>query len=325
MLKSLLQITLLLCTMSALAEVPGQVSLDAGDYDKARAEVAAAAKAGESSELTLMLGRISLAENKLDEAEKHIEHVIEDEPDNAEAHSLRGGLYGLKASRASLFRAGRYAKQSLASLERALELDPELEEALIGMIRFRLSAPRLLGGSKERALKSIKKLQSVNPVAGGLQLADLYGDQKDQTRQLELLRELTESHANDPRAFVTLGYIMQQQNEWEKAGINFKAAVSAGKGAPEHTSSVQAARYQVGRSAVLSKTESTAEINLGIAALSDYIDGPRFGDLPDLAWAHYRRGLLYERLGDRQTEAEKDFSVAATSSDRDLQRALGGR
>ena len=321
MFKSLFKITLLLCTFSVLAEVPGQSALERGDYATARAEVAKAAAVQESSALTLMLGRINLAENKLDEAEKLFDSVLETEPANALAHALRGQLFGLKTSRASLFKAGGYARESLASLELSLELDPDMEEALVGMIRYRLNAPRLFGGSIDHALSVVEKLQSINPVAGGLELANIYAEQKDQARQIALLQDLAQSHPNDPRASLALGFMMQRERKWEKASSHFTAAVQAGKNQPEHTSSIQAASYQIGRSAVLSKTRSEIEILEGIDALGNYISGPQFGDLPDLEWAHYRRGLLYARLG-KQAEAEQDFSVAATSSDRDLQRAL---
>ena len=94
-------------------------------------------------------------------------------------------------------------------------------------------------------------------------------------------------------------------------------ALAAAETQPDHTVTAQAARYQIGRTAVLSETN----FENGVTALSHYLDGPRFGELPDFYWAHYRRGLLHESLQNTE-EAQRDFEFAAATDDRHLKRAL---
>ncbi len=323
-----ISLALLVCLQGAHAQstlLPGEAAFDLGDFAKARKELAAEPGFGTQASLVLMQTRIELAENKLDEARKLVDKVIETDSNNALAYALRGQLYGMKASRASLFRAGGYAKKSLASYESALELDPDLEEALVGLIRYRLSAPTLFGGSIDKASKTAEHLKQVNPVDGGLELAAIYGKQKEDVRRVELLQQIAKDHPQDPRASVALGFIEQASRNYDQAGDYFAAAVTAASSSPEHTYSAQAARYQMGRTVVLSKSDRKAEVEKGIAVLSDYLAGPWYGDLPDFEWAHYRRGLLYERLIDKNAEAEQDFTQAAKTDDRDLQRALGSR
>jgi len=190
------------------------------------------------------------------------------------------------------------------------------------MVRYRLNAPALFGGSVDKAASAADQLVKVNPVLGGLELANVYAKQGDEDRRVALLEELAAEHTQDPRAPLALGFIEQGAGNFAKAFDYFEAAVNGAVDNPKHTNPVQAARYQMGRTIVLSKSDDVAEIDQGIAALSDYLTGAAFGDLPEFAWAHFRRGLLYERLDDKAAEAQLDFSAAANTEDRDLQRVL---
>ncbi len=321
----LLSLALIVCQQSALATLPGEAAFHRGDYSTARKELADAPGFGSSSELMIMQARIEIAENNLDDAQELIDTVIKADTKSALAHALLGQLHGMQASRASLFKAGRYAKKSLAAFETALELDPELEEALVGMVRYRHSAPALFGGSIDKAIETAHSLEDINPVAGGLELATIYGKQKEQDKQIATLEKIAKDHPNDPRASLALGFIEQSARNYEQASVYFDAAVSSARDTSEHTYTLQGARYQLGRTVVLSGSENEDDLNRGIEALTRYLAGPRFGDLPAIEWAHYRRGLLYERHSGKKSEAEQDFAKAADSDDRDWQRALGAR
>lgn len=312
-------------TAAWAATLPGQAAFDAGDFDTARSQIKASAQLDESPAMRLMLARIELAENGLDAAEKHIDKVLVQEPENVSAHTLRGQLMGIRASRASMFKAGKFARESQASLNRALELDPTFKEALVGIIQYRLNAPKLLGGSVKEAQELAERLAQIDELTGKLQLASIYGTQKKEAQQVSLLKQLVTSHPNDPRAPLALGFLYQSDRDWALADSMFKQAAASTDEISELIYPIQMARYQIGRTAVRSKTSEPADIEEAIVALTAYLDGPRRAGLPDLEWAHYRRGMLYERLDDRQAEADADYAVAAQSDDRDLQRALASR
>ncbi|MEM7081388.1 MAG: tetratricopeptide repeat protein [Pseudomonadota bacterium] len=305
--------------------LPGQLAFEQGDYERAKVEVLAADDFDGSPELQTLYARIELSQNQLDAAQQRITQVLEQHPQNADALAAAGQLYGQQASRASMFRAGKFAKRSLAHFEQALESDPEHQHALQGIILFKLSAPALFGGSVDDAKRFAKQLESIDEVEGKLAFANIYRKLSDDVRQLETLQTLYENHPNDPRAPLALAFVEQADNNWSGAHDYFAAALNAARTDARHTYSAQMARYQLGRNVVLSKTTEESKVAAAVASLSDYLDGPQFGDLPAREWAHYRRGLLFEKLDGREDAAIADFEAAATTDDRDLKRALSGK
>ncbi len=300
--------------------LPGKLALQSGDYDQARGEIAAALTVENRPELRVMQARVSMAENSLTDAEQTIRNVLTSWPENAEAHAVNGKLFAIRASRASIFRTGKYIRKAIAAYETALEYDPDSTEALIGMIRLRSSAPALFGGSYEEALAITQRLHKTDPVVAALETASIYKSKRDSKRHINELNTLIQSHPGDPRAWLELGFVEQSEQRWEPAHQHFKTALEAAKDHDAHAVTAQSARYQIGRTAVL----SNANTESGIDALTDYLEGPRFRELPETQWAHYRRGLLHERLN-QPGKARSDFTLAAETSDKDLKRALRGR
>ena len=318
--KFCLTLALICCGIANASSLPGQLALQTGDFDRARAQVEAALAQAESPALRLVLAQIALAENQLDDAQRIVADVLGSAPDNADAHALNGDIYALWASRAGLFRTGKFARSALQAYDMALSLDPHHVDALTGMIRFRNSAPRLFGGSMEQALEGARRLSRIEPVTGALETAAIYADRGNGERHREILLELTRTQPSDPRAWLQLGFEEQRERNWQTAHDYFDQARAMASGKPQHMVTLQSARYQLGRTAVLSGEHKET----GVGALTDYLAGPQFSELPEFEWAHYRRALLLDKLGDG-TGAQRDFARAARSDDRDLQRALRGR
>ncbi len=325
MLKTVFIISLVhclaLCWTCAMADLlPGQLAFQSGDYEQARAEVDTALDNTDSSALKLMHARISIAENQLADAGESIQGVLKSEPGNARANTLKGQLFAIKASRASLFRAGKLFREALNAYETALTHDPKHTEALTGLIRLRSSAPALFGGSYKKALATAETLRNIDPVVAGLETAAVYKAKRDNKQHVKALNQVIQSHPSDPRAWLELGFVEQGERNWQPAYEHFIAALAAAKDHPEHTITAQSARYQIGRTAVLSRLNT----ELGIDSLSSYLEGPVFSELPDVQWAHYRRALLHVRMKS-DDKAELDFELAGQTDDRDLKRALRSR
>lgn len=313
-------LTLSLCGYAAAAELPGQLALQTGDFERARSEVESALLDAESTSLRLMLARISLAENRLDDAQRIVAGVLDTATDDADAHALSGDIHSIRASRAGIFRTGHHAKEALSAYEAALTLDPEHVDALTGIIRFRGSAPKLFGGSFEAALDHAATLSRIDPVLGALEAASIHAARGDDARHREILEELTRTQSDDPRAWLELGFVLQRERAWNEAHHAFDNARSKATGKPIHAKTLQGARYQIGRTAV----RAGARAQVGVQALTDYLAGPRFTELPSFEWAHYRRGQLFEQLDDN-VSAQNDFVSAARTAERDLKRALRGK
>lgn len=298
-----------------------QKSIEQGDFAAAREQVDLALQdTPDNPALLLMKVRVELAENNLDLASTTINNVMAKNAKNPDAQALAGKLFGLKASRASIFKAGRFAKKSLTAYETALKLQPDNQEALIGMIQYRLSAPRIYGGDPNIALSYAQQLKDIDPITGSLELARIHEAKNNDEQQMVTLQELTTSNPEDPRAWVQLGFIHQAKRDYPKAHSAFDSAIDAAMTHGSHHESAQAARYQLGRTAVFAKTNAEE----GIAALSDYVSLPIPIESPEKAWALYRRGLLYEFNGQKD-QAQRDFDEARNTEDKNLLRLLKGR
>lgn len=87
-------------------------------------------------------------------------------PSNGQVHSLLGRLYQVEAALhpfASLVSTVMGESPVVSEYRRALELDPDNVEAEIGLGSYYLFAPRVAGGSRERALKHFRRAVRLEP------------------------------------------------------------------------------------------------------------------------------------------------------------------
>lgn len=73
-----------------------------------------------------------------------------------------GRSYGRKAQTGSPFTATGTAKKAAEFFEKAVELDPKNADALYDLFEFRLQAPSFVGGSREKAEETAKRLESLS-------------------------------------------------------------------------------------------------------------------------------------------------------------------
>jgi len=141
------------------------------------------------------------------------------EPQRAEAWFYVGGAYGARAQwrifRGERLGAARDGKQIKEALEKALALDPRLQEAYFGiglyhyyadvaptaakMLRWLLWLP---GGNKVQGMKEMLRARENSPLLrdeGDYQLHDIYlWYERQPQRGLELLTDLRQRHPRNP-------------------------------------------------------------------------------------------------------------------------------
>lgn len=138
-----------------------------GRYPQAEAYFQAVVEQSASAvEPLIYLSRIALATGKLDKAEKYIEQVMEDAPENTEAAILAADVYCQKAQNSSIFKALKIARQCIAQYETAIDMDGNNVEALVAATRFHLHAPSVAGGSDKKGRELLARLASVSPEHG---------------------------------------------------------------------------------------------------------------------------------------------------------------
>ncbi len=104
------------------------------------------------------LGKTYLQLGDYNNAIRHCQRAVRIAADQARHHFCLGHSYGEKARRAPKWKQAVLAPKIRRALERTVTLDPSHVKARIGLTHFYLRAPRLMGGSLEKAYDQAKML-----------------------------------------------------------------------------------------------------------------------------------------------------------------------
>lgn len=314
-----------LCAIALMTAISARadVAIDAferGDFGAAQTALEARIAADEKDiEAHIYLGRTLMYLNDPKAAAGALDIAVELAPDNAEAHARRGEAYGTMAGNASVLKAGKLARKTRNSFERALEIDPNHVAALNGLIQYKLVAPRLMGGNKKEALALTDRLVAIDEVDGTLRRAAVLQSFEREDEALQLLNALIERFPNDARAPYQLGFLYQTAKNYGKAAEIFAlAGATTGTGSEQAQARAQA-WYQIGRTAVFSGENLSA----GIDALQKYLafDGMT-PDMPGKDWANFRLGELQSKNGDEAGAMQSFATALALTDDKNLRRRV---
>jgi tetratricopeptide (TPR) repeat protein len=277
----------------------GIASFNAHRYADARRELDAAVRAHpDDARAHHYLGRIAMHETRFQDAIAHLQRAAELEPSVAEHQILLGRAYGQMAVRSGLTKKFGLAKRARAALERAVELDPTSVEARSGLIQFHLLAPGLVGGSSSKARAHAAELAKRSPFRGALARAWIAEDRKDYP---QAAREYRDAITRAPDSLISYWGLAQL---WQR-GERFDSSFALMDGLIKRQPDAMPAYYYYGRAASL----SGRNLPEAVAALERYIAyEPQEGEPPHSS-AHYRLGLVYEQMGDRE-KAKREFETS---------------
>lgn len=277
----------------------GITAFNANRYAEARQELDAAVRANPNAALAHhYLGRIALHETRFAEAIAHLEKAAQLEPGVAEHQVVLGRAYGQLAVRSGVTRKFGLAKRARRALERAVELDPESMEARSSLIQFHLLAPGLVGGSTSKARAQAAEIARRSPFRGALARAWIAEDRKDYD---EAAREYRDAIARAPDSLISYWGLAQLWQRSARFDSSFTLMNELIKRRPD----AMPAYYYYGRAAGL----SGQHLPEAVQALQRYLaHEPHEGD-PPRSSAHYRLGLVYERMGER-AKAKSEFETS---------------
>ncbi|MCB1583272.1 MAG: hypothetical protein KDI92_09430 [Xanthomonadales bacterium] len=104
----------------------------------------------------------AFAENHLDHAEMLIEKLLESSQNEAEHYYLAGRIAGKQAQEANLFSQLSYARAAKKYFTAAIRIDPQHQNAIIGLIRFHQQAPVMAGSDKQSIPELINQLRTID-------------------------------------------------------------------------------------------------------------------------------------------------------------------
>jgi tetratricopeptide (TPR) repeat protein len=274
-----------LLPLLALLQQPDLTSairaFEARRYAEARPAFEAAAKV--DARAALYLGRLELLEGDAADASKWLEQAAQRAPRSAEAHRWLGRAYARQARRANKFRQASLAGRVRDAFEAAVRLDPASVEARRDLMQYYLVAPRIVGGSRDKAQAQARAIAARSPMYGRLAtawLAEAAGDDATARREIQAA---VAAWPDSVAPALAWGALQQRMREWDDAATTYRRLLARSPGARE-------ANYQLGRVA----SESGMALADGAAALERFVATPAGEEDASLAAGWLRLGRVRE-------------------------------
>ena len=237
-----------------------------------------------------LVGRTYFEEGDFRVATEWFERAIEREPNESQHHRWLGRACAERATTASIFKKPGLASRSRKALEKAIELEPANVEARRDLIVFYLNAPKMMGGSRDRAVEQADEIRRRDAAQGHLAWATIHNNDGDLDEQAKEYRAAIDRFPQLTEAWFGLGYLQQRREDYDGAFTTFAEM-------QKHFPDEMGAAYQVGRNGAL----SGGHLIEAEKALLRYLEYTPRRDEPSLADAHWRLGLVYEHLNRRDS------------------------
>ena len=314
-----------------------------GHYLRARPLVhAAVERSANDPHAIAQTSVLDWAFQRLDEAIATAEKAVSLAGSSADAHTQLTNALGAKLVSSN---AGTMEKMSLARRFRkeadlSLQLNPNSADALEDAARFYWNAPGLVGGDKGKAQQLAAHLSQIDPARGAALKAGFLDDDKDDGRRNAAVEALwraavtsqpnsSDAHAGLSAALFKEGFAKYPQSEAEaKRAIALKPtriapykqlavlyATSARwddlekilKQAHISVPDNLSPDYHAAR--VILTSDAAPQLTRAEQYLRGYLAQPAEGEEPTHAAAHWRLGLVLEKMG-RKDDALKEIQSA---------------
>lgn len=279
----------------------GQVQQGAALYEEGRFEEAKKllTPMKNDAEALIVLGKIALVQNDVDGAESLLEKAVQLKPNSAVAHLWLGNAYGTEAQKANLFKQASLAGKTKDEFERAVQLDPNLIDARLGLLDYYSMAPGIMGGSDEKAQQQAAEIKKRDVYQGHRAYARLHQRKKnfDAVRNEWMAAIKDQPAAAKPHVSLGLFYATNDKN-YTAAWNEIEAALKL------EPASVPM-QFRVGQMAAISGQQYAR----GEEALKKYTTYKPKENEPDIASTWYYLGQIYEKQG-KKAEAKQSYAAA---------------
>jgi tetratricopeptide (TPR) repeat protein len=335
MMRLILASIVVLAGNLAANDLAPEVLLENGHWKRLRALAEQRLKANSNdAQAAYHLAYLKFQQGDLDATLGLAEKAAALDPKNADVRYLIAGVYGRKAESAGIFSQLGLARRYKREAEATLVINPLHIDARMGLIEYHLRAPGIAGGDKKKADQYLNEIMRIDPAKGYLALARKANIEK-QPAQLEGLYlkaleasprnygvlltlagfysadtqkkyDLSENYASDALkaqpnrvgAYVTLAGLYAFQLRWTDLD---RIIAEAEKAVPDNFAPYyNAARVLLGSGRDNARAERYFRKYL---TQEPEIAGPTH------AHAHWRLGLLYEKMG-RKPDAVAELRIA---------------
>ena len=280
----------------------------------------------QNPEANFYMGRIYFDWEEFGKATDWFKEAAKYDNTNSAYHMWLGHSYGRQAQNASVLRQAGLGRNCRINYEKAIELDPQNIEARESIIDFYIQAPGFMGGGREKAEAQADFISNIDGVAGVMAWGRIYNyyDETDNalnvyntavemypeamapynslyayyfnTGDLERAKEITAKQlsANDTTSYIWVnsGNAYQWNGEYDAAILQYRKAI-------ETDTAAYNAWYQIGRLAAVSGTH----LEEGLEWIQKFIDLGDTFNYQTQAWAHFRKGTIFEHLNNEKGAA----------------------
>lgn len=254
-----------------------------------------------------------LVANQPEKAADLLEKAVAAHPNDALLHYWLGSAYGREAQSASMFKQISLAGDCRKEFERAVQLDPNLIPARLGLVEFYVMAPGMMGGDVAKARQQATEIRKRDAIDGHRAFAAIASHEKNKDAARAEYAAAVKEQPNSPRSHYWYGVFLLVSDK------NYKAAMDEFDAALRLDASYAPAMFQVGHTAALAGTDYAR----GEQLLLKYAATKPGPEDPPLARAHYWLGTIYEKQG-KKAEAKAQFQTALKlqPGQKDAQEAL---
>jgi tetratricopeptide (TPR) repeat protein len=200
----------------------GNSELQRGHIGRAKEIFEAVLKGDDkNAEAHYRLGLIELRRDyrNEDDAVDQMERATELAPQNADYQYGYGAALGMKAQNSGILKQAFLAPKVKKAFLRAVELNPNLVQARIGLAQYYVRAPSIMGGNEEKGWQEIDTAITLDEYQGRVAKAGLLTSEKKFDQAEQELKSLSSKYPRDWRVWNSLSgfYIRQKRNA---EGIN---------------------------------------------------------------------------------------------------------
>ncbi len=321
------------CAIPLLGQVSPEALIHDGHFKRARVAVEAMYQAKPNDPQTLwLMSQVRLVWKDFKAAHEFAEKALAADPKNAKYHLQLAEVIGEELDGAGKLKQMSMAHQFKKEVDTALALDANNTQAMNNLIEYYFHAPGILGGDKAKAHALADRVIGIDPVEGAfsqiriarlekhddqiegilkkavearpgsyeahVQLGNLYFGSKNSAGAEAQAREAIRIDATRAGGHSLLAAALGDQAKWAE----LDAALAAGeKAVPDNL----LAYFRAGNICLAKGTE----LERGERYFRMYLSQEPEPNIPTLARAHWRLGLLLERAG-RKPDAIAELQTA---------------
>jgi tetratricopeptide (TPR) repeat protein len=286
--KILLISLLLISSLTASVADSAKDMLAAGRIDDAIAELdGRLSSAPADAESSNLLCRAYYTLEDWGRAEPACRKAVALAPNNSRFHLWLGRVYGEKADQANFLTAASLAGKVRGEFERAVQLNPNDVDARLDLAEFYVEAPGIIGGSEEKAREQAQIIRTLDSGRDHWIYARIAEKKKDFAIAEQEYRQYIDLSHGDAEAWLNLALFFRHQKRYDEMEQALLKLSQAPNPEPDVLCEASAMLVRAGRG-----------YPLATKLINRYLDSGPVEKAPAF-WAHYLRGTLLERQGDK--------------------------